>query len=266
MLQSQSRAVEPHEERGLRLDGSDARDVFTTVVHHRIDITLDILQALTQPLATMAVGGPRGGHRQKVGGTLLVGFQVMEEGLTQVRILDDAPRTHNAGDVERLAGSTHYHTHGSRIVAHGKERCVSVPTQHQVAMNLVAEDHHIILPCQRCHLALHIGRPCDTDGVVRVAQHHHAGMLGLENALQVLQVHFVEARRGAAQGVIDHHAVIARDEHSEGVVYRFLYHHLVTGAGEMVQCQPKAVHDATDKASLLLGKFQAVALTLPVDD
>ena len=138
--------------------------------------------------------------------------------------------------------------------------------QHQVAVDFVAEDHHIIFPRQCCHLALHLGGPGDADGVVGVAQHHQLWPFGFEDMLQSLKVHLVETVIGAPEGIVHHHAVVARDEHPEGVIYRFLDYHLVTRSGEMVQHKAEAIHDAADEARLIRRELQAVALTLPVDD
>ena len=91
-------------------------------------------------------------------------------------------------------------------------------------------------------------------------------MLRLEDMLQSLEVHLVEAVSRAPQLVVDHHAVVARNEHPERVIYRLLNHHLVAGFGKMVQHQAEAVHDAADEAGLVGSEFQAVALALPVDD
>ena len=161
------------------------------------DITLDIFQALREPLATMTIGGAGGRHRQEVGRALLVDLEVMEEGFPQVGILDHAPRTHNAGDIKRLARSTHHHAHGARIVAHGQERCVTMSCQGQVSMDLVAEHHHAIFPGQSRYLAQHISLPCDADGVVWIAQDHHGRMIPLEDALQALEIHLVKTIGGA---------------------------------------------------------------------
>ena len=121
MIQAEPGAVKPHEEGGLGLDGRDARDVLAAIVHHHIDVALNVLQALGKPLAAMTIGSARSGHREEVGRALLIAFQTVEEWFPQVGILDHAPRAHDAGNIERLAGSAHHHAHGAGIIAHGKK-------------------------------------------------------------------------------------------------------------------------------------------------
>ena len=158
------------------------------------------------------------------------------------------------------------YAHGKGIFANGEERRVTITFEHKVTVNLIAEDDHFIFTCQRGHLTLHVAWPRDADGVVRVAKYHHTGMFIPEDAFQPRQVHLVEPVGTSLQRIVHHKAVVALDEHPEGVIHRLLNDHLVARASEMVQRQPKAIHDATDKTYLLLTELQPVASTLPVDD
>ena len=87
------------------------------------------------------------------------------------------------------------------------------------------------------------------------------GIRRLHDALQAFQVHLIEAIACALEGVVHHHAVVACDEHSEGMINRLLNNDFIARTSEMVQCQPKSVDNAANETSLILREFQAVALS-----
>ena len=266
VLQPQPGAVEPQQESRLGLDGNNARQVLVAILHDEVDVALDVAQALVEPLLAVAIGSLGGDDRRHVGIAQFVGLDPAEEGLAQLGVLDHAPRTLEPRDVEGLAGRATGDGDGCRLVADGGHGGVLVAIEHQVAEDLVREDDYSILVGQPRHLAQHVDRPGDAGGVVGVAQHQHARMLVLEDALQPLEVHAIEARLVGQQGVVDHHAPVARNHVLEGMVDGLLDDDLVAWPGEEVHRQTEARDDACHKGDLVAREVEAVAAALPVDD
>ena len=126
VAQSQSRAVEPQQEARFGFDGDDAGDVLTAVLNNQFNITLDIVQTFLEPLMAIAVGCLGGDDGNEVGITQFVDFYPLEERLAQLGVLDDTPRTLQSRDVERLAGRSTGHGHGSGVFANGGHGGVAV--------------------------------------------------------------------------------------------------------------------------------------------
>ena len=143
---------------------------------------------------------------------------------------------------------------------------MAVAEECQVAEDFVREDNHTILTCHSCHFTQDVGFPGDTTGVVGIAHDHHRGLFLSHEAFQFLKVHAVEPVGGGEQRIIDADAAIALDDVLEGIIDGLLDNDLITRAGEEIDGQAEACHDAGDKGHLVLGELEAVAFTLPVND
>ena len=189
----------------------------------------------------------------------------MVEALAEFGVFDHHPRADQAGDVESFGGGTEGYGHLAGVVAHRHGGDVASAFEHEVAVDFVADYHHVGLAGHGGHLAQGVFVPLDADGIVGVAQNHHGGVVAFDDLGQAVEVHAV----GGAieqQGILAHHAAVAFDYHAEGVVNGGLDHDVVAAVGEVVDRQAQAFDHAGNEAQLLAGDFEAVAVALPVDD
>lgn len=107
VVKSQTAAVEPYQEAGLRTDGVDSWNIVMTIFLDKADVVLDISQHFLAPLLTMAEGRDGGDMRENMRLIEFIGMEPSIKLLTQVGIGDDGMGRDDASDVERLRRSLH---------------------------------------------------------------------------------------------------------------------------------------------------------------
>lgn len=107
VVKSQTAAVEPYQETGLRTDGVDSWNIVMTIFLDKTDVVLDISQHFLAPLLTMAEGRDGGDMGKDMRFVKLVGMKPAIEFLAQVRIGYDGMGRDDASDVESLRRSLH---------------------------------------------------------------------------------------------------------------------------------------------------------------
>ena len=137
--------------------------------------------------------------------------------------------------------------------------------EHEVAVDFIADDDHSGLAAQTAHLGEGLAVPLQADGVMGVAQYHHAGLLALDCLGKALKVHAV-VPSVKNKRILDHNALVALDNHAEGMVDGRLNQHLVALRCEIVDGQADALHHTRDEREVLAGDAEAVAALLPFDD
>ena len=88
------------------------------------------------------------------------------------------------------------------------ESAVLLATQHEVAVDFVAEHNHAVALGHSCYLGKSGGIPSYAYRVVRVAENHHSRMLFGKYLLQLLEIHTVRTIGGFHEVVAHHQSAI----------------------------------------------------------
>ena len=140
-----------------------------------------------------------------------------------------------------------------------------VAKESDVAKHLVAEQYHIVLACQRCHLLQLFFFPHYANGVLRVAHNHELGFLLNEHSLQVVEVHAIEMVASGHKVVAHRQAAIAFNHILEVIVYRLLQYYPVARTSVEVEHHSQGRHSTRHEGHLLTLDLETVATALPVD-
>ena len=112
-----------------------------------------------------------------------------------------------------------------------------------------------------------LGAPDDAGGVVRVAEQEHPALgIGVEKAVQAVEVHGVTTILEREEWVVDHLAVVALGREAEGMVDGRLDDDFLVGSEEDVDGHTDALDDAGDVGEPLRANVPVVMLVDPADD
>ena len=152
---------------------------------------------------------------------------------------------------------------GGDLLADGGHGGVLMAEEHQVAVDLVADDKGAVLHAQLTHAAQLLGSPHPANGIVGVAENEDGG-LALEGVLKGLEVHVVAAVFVLFQGDGQGFAVPVLHRVIKLAVNRSQEQDLITGIGELPHTGAQGRdHAQAEQAALDIGP-PAVALLLPV--
>ena len=233
------RAVDPHEVGGVPLDHDDAAirgHGGVVFVEHRTRgglVAGQIGTQLVQPGAALIERGQRGVHGERVRLGHLVGVQGAPHLVAQHGVWDHHRRRVEARDVERLGRRHAGHRVHRAMLARGGERHVAEARIGQIAVDLVADHRHMMLPAQFADARQGFAIPDVSDRIVWVAQDHQRGLRVGELRLQIRPVDRVMPLAVVDERGFEHPAAVVEDRIEEDVVDRRLDEHVLVRRGEL---------------------------------
>ena len=188
---------------------------------------------------------------------------VVVENLLGVPVREDHGAGLQARQVEGLgAGNAGDHVPGN-LRREGSHGGMLLAVEDQVGVDLIGEEHHMVLHAQFRHAPQLLRRPDDAQGVVGIAQQEQIGALQL--FLKVLPVHAPHAVL-LNKAVFQHVAVPGLGHVVELGVHRRLDQHIAALRGEELDHGGNALHHTQAEAHEGRVDLPAVAALLPVPD
>ena len=258
MRHAQRRAVQPHQVRRLQRRHAHAGHVLSDVFHRKVAVVRQVRHQAVQPGVAVRVGRAGRRQRKRVAAAHAGGLHLAAHGLQHLRVLADDAALLQARHVERLARRAEHH--GARLRARNRQDAVMLLRRvHEVRVNLVANQRHVVLPAQAHHRRKLIFVPAAAYGVVRGADHHGLRLPGGELLLHLREVHGKAAVRAAHQRTLHHPAVVGLDGLEERAVHRRVDQHAVAFLRQRAQRNAHAGDDTRAHQHLTRGNLYPVA-------
>ena len=215
------------------------------------NVLLHVRQHLLTPFLTILERSHRSDRCKQMRVVKFVSRHPLEQRAAQLLVRHNAPRTHDARNVERLRRSAERDATLRSRLRNRCERHMLVAEDSHIRVNLVADDDDVMLRAEVGETAQRVCIPCYARRVVRVGEYEHAALL-VSHFRQILKVHRVRSVGVLPKRVVHHLAVIALRRQSERVIHRRLNDNLLVLLHEHVDDEADALHDARYEAHPLL--------------
>ena len=133
-----------------------------------------------------------------------------------------------ASDVKRLGGRAQRNTVALVLLANGGKRHKRVSGHHQFAMDLVANDAHMVFRTNGPHAAQLLSRPHPSGRIMRVAKQENGYFLVLALALKVVPIHNITVAL-SFERTFGNAAALVANGRKEAVVNGSHHKHLLAG-------------------------------------
>ena len=143
---------------------------------------------------------------------------------------------------------------------------VAFAVEHQVGVNFVGDNEHIVGFAQSGKAQQRCVVPSDATGVVGVAQNHHFGLFLNKYFFEVVKVHLIAIVFGENERVVYHNAVVAFDHIFERVVNGRLNDDFIAGLCEIVDHKRDAFHHTWNVSDFVARHFEVVTVVEPIND
>ena len=150
-----------------------------------------------------------------------------------------------------------------KLFVQQSEWMVTVTWQHQVAVDFVGDDQHVVLHADFTQEQQLVLRPATANGVVGIAEDEHLGGLGLLN--QLVEVEFI-AISSVYQSVVHQLSAMARNGMMERRVNRWLDDDLVARLSKGQHSHVEAAHHARGERHPILVHIPMVMAQDPFSD
>ena len=253
---AQLRAVQPEQERCLRLDQPDFRHLLRQIRPDKIHVLFQIRQQLLDIVLALRIPGDKCRNRKNILLDAAVHFELLVHQRPQLRIGNHNCRAAQTGAVEGFRrGKARDDIAAHFLRAERAHRNMLVPVEHQVRMNLIADHNDMVPGADLGHPVELVFRPDPADRIVRIADDHQLCFGVRRAALKIVKVDRVSAVF-IDQAVVAQLPCVVVDGVAERMVDRAGDNNPVT---RLRQCLHHGVEDRNNTG----GKHNPVFLELP---
>ena len=194
-----------------------------------VDVALNIVKQLSDPLVAVGHGGLRGDLAEDIAEMRFHVLYIRNIGLAQAFIGNDSRRSSQSSQIEGLGSRMEGDAVHGILMSQGGKRYVFVARQHQIAMDFVGNDQHIVFQADFAQKQQLVSRPATAHGVMRITKNQHLGGLGLFG--QLVEVDFV-AFSPVDQGIVDQFPSVTADGMMERRIDRRLDNDFISRLGK----------------------------------
>ena len=268
MLAAPLGAVQKHHVGALRTRIGHARKMLVHVIAEVVDVALDDLIELINPLVALRlVGTDKRMHGEDVH---LVVVRLVGHGahaVAQRLVIDDVVAADQARQVKRLAGRIEGNRAHAGILAHRLRRDMLVTRQDDIGPNLIRDHHAIVLAIDVHGTFDLVAPPYAAAGIVRRAEHRGMDVVLGELSLHVLKVHAPHAPIVELKRAVDNAIARGFDRLGKADVGGTVDQYRIARLDICAQRRHDTAQHAVFVADMLRRQaLNAVATALPFDD
>ena len=258
-------AVEPYQEGSLWTKRSNAWDMLTTEILHKLDVLFDVSQHLLAPFLTLTESGDSSDRCEERRLIQLIGYQPSIELQANFLIRNDGIAANQSCNIEGLGRSLEGDTDVTSLVRHRGKRNMLVSEDGKVGMDFIRDDKQVMLVAEVSQTLQSLLAPSDASRVVRVAEDEYLAFL-IAHLLQVFEVHVIVAIITHLERIEDHLTSVAFRSQTERMIDRWLNDDFFIRIGEDIDYQAYTLDDTRDKLNPFSLHIPLMMVVNPVDD